>query len=104
MCVGLCVCVFHILKYKTHDVKIFPHLHPSRCVCTMYVYVCIYASVCVYACVCVCACNIICSLSLGLLLFLLLVVFQEEVIAGHGECPDQDDELSEVHLSIIVGV
>lgn len=41
---------------------------------------------------------------LGGLLVLVLVVLQEEVVAGHGERPNQDDELCEVHLAVVVGV
>lgn len=41
---------------------------------------------------------------LGGLLVFVLVVLQEEVVAGHGECPHQYNELCEVHLTVIVGV
>lgn len=42
---------------------------------------------------------VLCSLLLPL-----VVVLQEEVVAGDGERPHQDNKLSEVHLSIIVGI
>lgn len=49
-----------------------------------------------------------CSGSAALLLFFLIsiffVVLKEEVVAGDGEGPHKDDELCEVHLSIIVWI
>lgn len=40
----------------------------------------------------------------SLLPLLLFIEFQEEVVACHSECSNQNDELSEVYLSIVVGV
>ena len=40
----------------------------------------------------------------SLLLLLLFIELQEEVVAGDGEGPHQDDELGEVHLPVSIGV
>lgn len=40
----------------------------------------------------------------SLLLHLLFIVLQEEVVTGHGESSDQDDELCEIYLPVVVGV
>lgn len=46
-------------------------------------------------------CMILCSLRLGWFL-VILVVLQEEVIAGHGKCPNKNDEFSEVNLAVVI--
>lgn len=38
------------------------------------------------------------------LLLLLVIVLQEEVVTGHSESSNQNDELCKIYLSIIVGI
>ena len=40
----------------------------------------------------------------SLLLLRLVVVLQEEVVTGHSESADQDDELGEIYLPVVVGI
>lgn len=44
------------------------------------------------------------DLKVSSFLHLLFIVLQEEVVTGHGERSDQDDELCEIYLPVPVGV